>query len=133
MSTVNGPVAITVPRDRNSELEPRIVPKRSRRVGQIDELVLSCYARGMSTRDIEAHLLEVYGVTASREMVLNVTDVVTDEIETWRNRPVDERRFLLVVANRGDGGCRSEIRAEQDARVGQGAVFPADTGRLFGG
>jgi len=55
-----------------------------------DELVLSCYARGMSTRDIEAHLLEVYGVTASRELVSNITDVVTDEIEIWRNRPVDE-------------------------------------------
>src|SRR5829696_8255845 len=68
VSTTNGPVTITVPRDRNGEFEPRIVPKRSRRVGQIDEIVLSCYARGMSTRDIEAHLLEVYGVAASREL-----------------------------------------------------------------
>jgi transposase-like protein len=90
VSTTNGPVTITVPRDRNGEFEPRIVPKRARRVGQIDELVLSCYARGMSTRDIEAHLLEVYGVKASRELVSTITDVVTDEIEIWRNRPVDE-------------------------------------------
>jgi putative transposase len=59
VSTVNGPVTITVPRDRNGEFEPRIVPKRVRRVGQIDEVALSCYARGMSTRDIEAHLLGV--------------------------------------------------------------------------
>ena len=90
MSTTNGPVTIAVPRDRNGEFEPRIVPKRCRRVGQIDELVLSCYAQGMSTRDIEAHLFEVYGVQASREMVSNITDVVTDEIEIWRSRPVDE-------------------------------------------
>lgn len=62
VSTVSGPVTIAVPRDRNGGFEPRIVPKRRRRVGQIDELVLSCYARGMSTRDIEAHLAEVYGI-----------------------------------------------------------------------
>ena len=61
--------------------DPKIVPKRARRVGQIDELVLSCYARGMSTRDIEAHLLEVYGVKASHELISNITEVVTDEIE----------------------------------------------------
>jgi transposase-like protein len=99
MSTTNGPVTIAVPRDRNGEFEPQIVPKRARRVGQIDELVLSCYARGMSTRDIEAHLLEVYGVSASRELISNITDIVTDEIEIWRNRPVDEGRFPAVVAN----------------------------------
>ena len=81
VSTTNGPVTLTVPRDRNGEFEPQIVPKRARLVGQIDELVLSCYARGMSTRDIEAHLFEVYWVKASRELVSNVTDVVTDEIE----------------------------------------------------
>src|SRR5690349_25090711 len=83
VSTTNGPVTISVPRDRNGEFEPKIVPKRSRRVGQIDELILSLYARGLSTRDIEAHLLEVYGVKASRELISNVTDVVADEIEIW--------------------------------------------------
>jgi transposase-like protein len=105
VSTVNGPVTITVPRDRNGEFEPQIVPKRSRRVGQIDELVLSCYARGMSTRDIEAHLLEVYGVKASREMVSNITDVVTDEIEIWRNRPVDEVYPIVYI-----DGIRIKVR-----------------------
>jgi transposase-like protein len=97
VSTTNGPVTITVPRDRNGEFEPQIVPKRARRVGQIDELVLSCYARGMSTRDIEAHLLEVYGVSASRELISNITDIVTDEIEIWRNRPVDEVYPIVYV------------------------------------
>jgi transposase-like protein len=99
VSTTNGPVTIRVPRDRNGEFEPQIVPKRARRVGQIDELVLSCYARGMSTRDIEAHLEEVYGVSASRELISNITEVVTDEIEIWRNRPVDEGQIPVVVAN----------------------------------
>jgi putative transposase len=105
VSTVNGPVTIAVPRDRNGEFEPRIVPKRSRRVGQIDELVLSCYARGMSTRDIEAHLFEVYGVKASREMVSNITDVVADEIEIWRNRPVDEVYPIVYI-----DGIRIKVR-----------------------
>jgi hypothetical protein len=105
VSTTNGPVTITVPRDRNGEFEPQIVPKRRRRVGQIDELVLSCYARGMSTRDIEAHLLEVYGVKASRELISNVTDVVTDEIEIWRNRPVDEVYPIVYI-----DGIRIKVR-----------------------
>jgi transposase-like protein len=73
------------------------VPKRARRVGQIDELVLSCYARGLSTRDIEAHLLEVYGVKASRELISNITEVATDEIELWRNRPVDEVYPIVYI------------------------------------
>src|SRR3954467_15929517 len=105
VSTTTGPVTISVPRDRNGEFEPQIVPKRARRVGQIDELVLSCYARGMSTRDIEAHLLEVYGVTAPRELVSNITDVVTDEIEIWRNRPVDEVYPIVYI-----DGIRIKVR-----------------------
>lgn len=105
VSTVNGPVTIDVPRDRNGEFEPRIVPKRARRVGQIEDVVLSCYSRGMSTRDIEAHLLEVYGVNASRELISNITDIVADEIETWRNRPVDEVYPIVYV-----DGIRIKVR-----------------------
>jgi len=105
VSTTNGPVTIQVPRDRNGEFEPKIVPKRKRRVGQIDELVLSCYARGMSTRDIESHLGEVYGVNASREMISNITDIVTDEIELWRHRPVDEVYPIVYI-----DGIRLKIR-----------------------
>ncbi|MEJ3653986.1 IS256 family transposase [Pseudonocardia sp. TRM90224] len=105
VSTTNGPVTINVPRDRNGEFEPQIVPKRTRRVGQIDEVVLSCYARGMSTRDIEAHLFEVYGVKASRELVSNITDVVTDEIEIWRNRPIDEVYPIVYI-----DGIRIKVR-----------------------
>ncbi len=105
VSTTTGPVTISVPRDRNGEFEPKIVPKRSRRVGQIDELILSLYARGLSTRDIEAHLLEVYGVKASRELISNVTDVVADEIEIWRNRPVDEVYPIVYI-----DGIRIKVR-----------------------
>jgi putative transposase len=97
VSTTNGPVEIDVPRDRNSSFEPQIVPKRARRVGNIEDMILSLYSRGMTTRDIEAHLREVYGVSASRELISNVTDVVADEIELWRSRPLDEVYPILYV------------------------------------
>ena len=105
ISTPNGPVTIEVPRDRNGSFEPKIVPKHARRLGQIDEMILSLYARGMTTRDIEAHLREVYGVNASRELISNVTDVVTDEIELWRNRPVDEVYPIVYI-----DGIRIRVR-----------------------
>lgn len=68
-------------------------------------MILSLYARGLSTRDIEAHLLEVYGVNASRELISNVTEVVTDEVEIWRNRPVDEVYPIVYI-----DGLRIKVR-----------------------
>ena len=97
VSTTNGPVEIEVPRDRNASFEPTIVPKRSRRIGNIDDMILSLYSRGMTTRDIEAHLLEIYGVNASRELISNITDVVVDEIKVWQSRPLDEVYPILHV------------------------------------
>ena len=97
VSTRNGPVDIEVPRDRNGSFEPAIVPKRARRIGNLDDTILSLYSRGMTTRDIEAHLREVYGVQASRELISNVTDVVVDEIKAWQSRPLDEVYPILYV------------------------------------
>ncbi|MGH3097171.1 MAG: IS256 family transposase [Streptosporangiales bacterium] len=105
VSTTAGPVDLTVPRDRSGSFEPKIVPKRSRRVGRIEELILSLYARGLSTREIEAHLLEVYDVSASRELISNVTEVVADEITAWQNRPVGEVYPIVYV-----DGIRLRIR-----------------------
>jgi putative transposase len=97
VSTRNGPVEIEVPRDRNGSFEPAIVPKRARRLGNLDDMILSLYSRGMTTRDIEAHLGEVYGVQASRELISNVTEVVADEIKVWQARPLDEVYPILYV------------------------------------
>jgi putative transposase len=97
VSTRNGPVDIEVPRDRNGSFEPTIVPKRARRIGSIDDMILSLYSRGMTTRDIEAHLREIYGVQASRELISNITEVVVDEIKTWQSRPLDEVYPILYV------------------------------------
>lgn len=97
VSTTAGPVRLAVPRDRNGSFEPRIVPKRTRRIGQIDEMILSLYSRGMTTRDIQDHLAEVYGVQASPALISNITEVVVDEITLWQNRTVDEVYPIVYV------------------------------------
>lgn len=97
VTTTAGPVRLQVPRDRNASFEPRIVPKRKRRLGQIDDMILSLYARGMTTRDIQAHLKEVYGADTSPELISRVTDVVHEEIVAWQTRPVDPVYPILYI------------------------------------
>ena len=87
--TNSGSVQLNVPRDRAGSFEPRIVPKRARRLGSVDDMILSLYARGMTTRDIKEHLAEVYGAEVSPGLISNVTDVVQDEITQWQTRPLD--------------------------------------------
>jgi putative transposase len=116
ISTTSGPMEIRVPRDRNGSFEPRIVPKHSRRLGNINEMILSLYSRGMTTRDISAHLLEVYGVEASRELVSNITDVVEDEIKLWQSRPLDEVYPIVYV-----DGLR--IRIKDNGLVAQKTAY----------
>lgn len=98
ITTVNGPVGIAVPRDRNGSFEPVIVPKKARRLDNINSVVLSLYSRGMTTRDIEAHLEEVYGAKVSRELISNITEVVVVEIKAWQSRLLDEVYPILYIA-----------------------------------
>ena len=95
--TTAGPVDLEVPRDRNGTFDPVIVPKRKRRLGQVEDMILSLYARGMSTRDITEHLGEVYGASVSAATISRVTDVVTDEIAAWQSRPVDPVYPILYI------------------------------------
>jgi putative transposase len=97
VTTSNGPVRLDVPRDRNGEFEPRIVRKHQRRLGQVDDMILSLYARGMTTRDIRSHLREVYGAEVSPELISSVTDVVNDEIKAWQNRPLDQLYVICYI------------------------------------
>lgn len=90
-----GPVRIEVPRDRAGSFEPQIVPKNVRRLGGFDEAIVSLYAKGLTTGEIQAHLHDVYGAEVSRELVSKVTDAVNDELAAWRNRPLD--RIYPVV------------------------------------
>jgi putative transposase len=84
-----GAVPVTVPRDRNGDFEPKMVPKHARRLAGFNEQILSLYARGMSVRDIRSHLANLYGVQVSPDLISKVTDAVTEEITTWQNRPLD--------------------------------------------
>lgn len=97
VTTAAGPVRIAVPRDRNGSFQPRIVAKGQRRLSQIDEMILSLYARGLTTRDITAHLQEVYGAEVSPALVSQVTDVVAEEITAWQTRPVDAVYPILYI------------------------------------
>jgi putative transposase len=85
-----GQVQIDVPRDRAGTFEPQIVKKRQRRLSGVDEIVLSLYAKGLTTGEISAHFAEIYGASVSKEMVSRITDKVIDEMQEWTQRPLDE-------------------------------------------
>ena len=85
-----GNMEIAVPRDRNSTFEPVIIPKGETRFSGFDDKIISMYARGMTTRDIQAHLQEMYGVEVSPTLVSQVTDAITEEVMLWQNRPLEE-------------------------------------------
>jgi len=79
---------IDVPRDRDGSFEPQLVKKRQRRLDGFDDKVLALYARGLSTREMQAHLEELYGVEVSPTLISNITDAVLDEVRTWQARPL---------------------------------------------
>jgi putative transposase len=89
VNTETGPVDIRVPRDRTGAFEPKLVGKHHRRLEGFDDKVLSLYARGMSTRDIQSHLRELYGTDVSPDLITRVTDAVLDEARAWQSRPLE--------------------------------------------
>ncbi|BBA34415.1 transposase mutator type [Methylocaldum marinum] len=88
IQTETGPLAIEVPRDRNGDFEPQLVSKRQRRLEGFDEKVLALYARGLSTRGIQGHLEELYGVEVSPTLISNVTESVLADVKAWQSRPL---------------------------------------------
>ena len=104
--TEAGPVELSVPRDRESSFEPKIVAKRQRRLTGVDELVISLSAKGLTHGEISAHLAEVYGAEVSKQTISAITDRVMEGLAEWQNRPLDAGRIPLVVANPGVKGFR---------------------------
>jgi putative transposase len=88
--TEHGAVAIKTPRDRDASFEPQIVRKGQRRFEGFDDKILALYSRGVSVRDIEAHLHEIYGVKVGRDLISRVTDAVVEDVRAWRQRPLDD-------------------------------------------
>lgn len=89
VQTETGPVEIRIPRDRAGTFEPQLVGKYQRRLEGFDDKVLALYARGMSVRDIQRHLQELYGTEVAPELISRVTDAVLDEARAWQSRPLD--------------------------------------------
>lgn len=89
VSTQSGKVTIDMPRDRRGRFLPKIVPKHSRRFEGFDGQIISLYAKGMSTRDIQAHLYEIYGTEVSPDLISEVTNELIIEVNQWQNRPLE--------------------------------------------
>jgi putative transposase len=85
-----GEMELSIPRDRQGNFEPVLVPKHERRIAGLDEKILALYARGMSTRDISAQLEELYGAKVSASLISEVTDAVMEEVKAWQVRPLEE-------------------------------------------
>jgi putative transposase len=95
--TEHGKVGIEAPRDRDGSFQPKIVRKRQRRFEGFDDKILALYGRGMSTRDIEAHLEEIYGVKVGRDLISRVTDEVMDDVRAWQQRPLEDVYPVLFL------------------------------------
>ena len=97
LHTDHGSVRIETPRDRNRRFEPQIVPKRRSRFAGFDEKIIALYARGMSVRDIQAHLGELYGVEVGRDLISRVTDAVLEDVRAWQQRPLEDVYPVLFL------------------------------------
>jgi putative transposase len=84
-----GQVQINVPRDRAGQYQPQLIKKGQTRFDGFDDKIISMYSRGMTVREIQAHLKEIYGVEVSPDLISTVTDAVIDEVRTWQTRPLD--------------------------------------------
>jgi putative transposase len=111
--TEHGSVRIEQPRDRKGSFEPQIVPKHQRRFEGFDDKIIALYGRGMSVRDIQAHLRELYGVEVGHDLISRVTDAVLDDVREWQARPLEDVYpilFLdaLIVKVRDGGAVRNK-------------------------
>ncbi len=140
--TESGEVRIDTPRDRGGTFEPQIVRKRQRRFEGFDDKILALYSRGLSTRDIEAHLEEIYGVKVGRDLISKVTDAVMDDARAWQTRPLEDVYPVVfldaLVLKIRDGGsvqrkaCYLAMAINMDGeREVLGMWFQANEGAKF--
>jgi putative transposase len=113
-----GEVEIEVPRDRKGSFEPKIVPRHQRRFNGFDDKILSMYARGMTTREIQGHLQEIYGVEVSPSLISEVTDAVIEEVKAWQTRPLEPLYPILFLD-------ALMVKMRHEGRVENRAVYVA--------
>ena len=117
VSSQFGTMEIKIPRDTNGEFEPRIVKKHERRLNDsVEDMIISMYAKGMSTRDIDRHMKNIYGAEVSAEMVTRITDKVIPLAKEWQNRLLDEFYPILYL----DGMV---FNVQQDGQVTKKTVY----------
>ena len=97
VTTEIGEVELRVPRDRQGTFEPVTVPKYQRRLDGLSGNVISLYAKGLTTGDIQQHLLEIYGTEVSRETISKITDEIVDDMVAWQSRPLDPLYAVLLI------------------------------------
>lgn len=107
-----GAIQIEVPRDRNGTFEPQLVKKRQRRLSDMDQMVLSLFAKGLTTGEIAAHFAEVYATSVSRDTISRITDRVVEEMNTWMSRPLEPIYAAIfidaIVIKVRDGQVRNQ-------------------------
>lgn len=113
-----GQVRIDVPRDRASEFEPQLVKKNQTRFDGLDENIISLYSRGMTQREIQGHLEEIYGVEVSPSLISTVTDAVLDEVRAWQARPLDSVYPILYLD-------ALQVKVKSQGRVMNKAIYLA--------
>jgi len=113
-----GEMEIETPRDRKGTFEPRILKKHQRRFEGFDDRILSMYARGMTTRDIQGHLEEIYGIEVSPALVSEVTDGVSEEVKSWQSRPLDPLYGIVYLD-------ALYVKMRHEGRVDNRAVYVA--------
>src|SRR6266700_7499915 len=113
-----GEVEIEVPRDREGDFDPKIVGKHQRRFTGFDDKILSMYARGMSTREIQGHLHEIYGAEVSPTLISEVTDAVIDELQQWQSRPLEPIYAIIYLD-------ALMVKMRHEGRVENRAVYVA--------
>ena len=97
LNTTKGNIEINVPRDRDASFEPQLIKKRQRDVSEIEDKVISMYAKGMSQRDISSTIEDIYGFSVSHEMISDITDAVIPEMEEWQTRPLEKCYTFIIV------------------------------------
>lgn len=120
-----GEIDLDIPRDRKGEFEPQMVKKSQTDISNIEDQILSMYAKGMTTRDISAHLKSVYGVDASAEMISHMTDRILPVAKEWQNRPL-EKKYAIVFMD------AVHFHVRQDNQTVKKAVYVAIGIRLNG-
>lgn len=116
--TEGGVLELEVPRDRNAEFAPVLIPKRQTRIDGLDQKILSLYAKGMSLSDIKIQMHELYGAEISESLISRVTDNVMDEVRSWQNRPL-EAIYAIVYFD------ALIVKVRQDKRIINKAVYVA--------